>query len=82
MEAADPADVSNAVEAAVAVANAVDGAAMKAMPASAAATIAVVMAIAMAVFRSMVLFLPKPSIPPAMLIPAAEPKLNAGSRGR
>ena len=28
MEAADPADVSNAVEAAVAVANAVDGAAM------------------------------------------------------
>src|SRR5262249_45733224 len=47
--------------------------------ARAAATIAVVMATAMAVVRSMVLFLPKPSIPPAMLVPAADPRLNAGS---
>jgi hypothetical protein len=39
MEAADPADVSNAVEAAEAVAIAVDGAAMKAMPAAMASAV-------------------------------------------
>ena len=84
MEAADPADVSNAVEATEA-ADAVDGGAMKGMPAAMSSAVAPAMASAACdrnvwrESRGNDLFLPKPSIPPAMLIPAAEPKLSAGS---
>ena len=47
MEAADPADVSNAVEAAEAVADAVDGGTMKAMPAAMSAAVASAVSTAM-----------------------------------
>jgi hypothetical protein len=47
MEAADPADVSNAVEAAEAVADAVDAAAMEAMPAAMSSAVASAVSAAM-----------------------------------
>ena len=47
MEAADPADMSNAVEAAEPVADAVDGGAMKAMPAAMSAAVASAVSAAM-----------------------------------